>query len=46
MKGFRVTKNVKEINFEGIWGELEAKKIFPEIIILKVFKTKFDFHVK
>ena len=26
MRGIRVTKIVKEINFEGVWGELESKK--------------------
>ena len=25
VKGLRVTKIVKEIKFEGVWGELEAK---------------------
>ena len=28
LKGLRVTKNVKEIKFEGIWGNLESKKGF------------------
>ena len=28
MKGLRVTKIVKEIKSEGVWGELEAKKYF------------------
>ena len=23
----RVTKNIKEIKFEGVWGELESKKV-------------------
>ena len=27
MKGLRVTKIAKEIKFEGVWGELEAKNI-------------------
>ena len=27
VKDLRVTKNVKEIKFEGVWGELEAKKV-------------------
>ena len=27
-KGFRVTKTVKQIKFEGTWGELEAKYCF------------------
>ena len=25
MKGLTVTKKVKEIKFEGVWGELESK---------------------
>ena len=25
MEGLRVTKIVKEIKFEGVWGELKAK---------------------
>ena len=28
MKGFRVTKIVKEVMFEGVWGEVESKKCF------------------
>ena len=28
MKGLSVTKIVNEIKFEGVWGELEAKKLF------------------
>ena len=27
MKGLRVIKNVKEIKFEVVWGELESKKV-------------------
>ena len=27
MEDVRVTKNVKEINFKGIWGKLESKKV-------------------
>ena len=26
VKGLRVTKFVKEIKFEGLWGKIEAKK--------------------
>ena len=26
MKDHRVTKNVKEIKFKGVWGELELTK--------------------
>ena len=46
MKGFRVTKIVKAIKFEGVWDELEAKKMFPETFIHKIFETSFSFHVK
>ena len=28
MKGLIDSKNVKEINFVGVWGELESKEIF------------------
>ena len=28
MKGLRATKIVKEVKFEGVWGELEAKIYF------------------
>ena len=27
VKDLRVTKNVKEIEFEGVWGDLESKKV-------------------
>ena len=27
MKGLTVTKNVEEIKFDGIWGDLESKKV-------------------
>ena len=37
MKGLRV-KIFKEKTFEVVWGELEAKKIFSETIILKIFE--------
>ena len=46
MKGLRVTKIVKEVKFEGAWGKLEAKKMFPEKIIHKIFETNPSFHVK
>ena len=45
MKGLRVTKDVKEINFEETWGELESKKKFPETTH-KTFGTNSGFHVK
>ena len=28
MKGLKVNKNVEEIKFEGVWGELEPKNSF------------------
>ena len=28
MEGLRVTKIIKKIKFEGVWGKLEAKKCF------------------
>ena len=46
MKGLRVTKIVKEIKFEGVWGELEAKKMFPEKITHEIFEINFGFHLK
>ena len=27
VKGLRVTKNIKEIRFEGVWRKLESKKV-------------------
>ena len=44
MIGPRVTKNAKEIKFEGAWGELESK--FPETITHKIFETNSSFLVK
>ena len=32
---------MKEIKYEGVWGELELKKKFPEAITHKVFETNF-----
>ena len=46
MKGLSVTKNAKETNFEGVWGELESNKRFPETIPHKIFDTNFGFHMK
>ena len=46
MKGLTVTKIVKKIKFEGVWGELESKKRFPETISHKIFETNSSFHVK
>ena len=28
VKGLRITKNFKQIKFEGVWGKLESKKSF------------------
>ena len=30
VKDLRVTKNAREIKFEEVWGELEAKKVFRD----------------
>ena len=46
MKGVRVTKTVKEMRSAVAWGELEAKKLFSERIIHKIFETSPSFHVK
>ena len=46
MKGFRVTKIVKEIEFKGVCGELEVKNLFLDTIIHKIFETNSTFHVK
>ena len=45
LKDLRVTKNVKEIKFGGVSGELESKKV-PEKMTHKICKTNFCFHVK
>ena len=45
MKDFRVTKNVKEIKFEGVLGELE-KKLFSDAITYKISESNSRFHVK
>ena len=36
----------KKIKFEGVWGELEAKLLFAETTIHKIFETNSRFHVK
>ena len=46
MKRLKVTKNDKEIKFDGVLGELESKKVFPEAITHKLFETNSSFHVK
>ena len=53
MKGLEVTKNIKEIKFEGVWDELESKN-FPETVTqvsqivsnISIFETNSSFHVK
>ena len=45
MKDLQVTKNVKEIKFEGGWASYNQKK-FPEIVTRKIFGTNSSFHVK
>ena len=45
MKGLRVAKIVKEIKFEGVWGELELKR-FPETASHKIFETNSSFQTK
>ena len=46
MKGLRVTKIVKEINFERVLGKLELKKRFIETTIHKTTETNTSLHVK
>ena len=46
MKGLRVIKTVREIKSEEVWGELESKKKFPEIITNKISETNSSFYVK
>ena len=52
MKHLGVTKTFKEIKFGLIWDKVKAKKkkkkkkIFPEIIIPKIFETSSNFHLK
>ena len=42
----QAAKIVKEIKFKGVWGKLEAKKLFPDTNIHKMSKTDSGFHVK
>ena len=43
MKSLRITKIIKQIRFEGVWGKLESRKGFPETIIHKIFETNSSF---
>ena len=55
MNGVRVTNNVKEIKFKGVWGKLKAKicfqrKLFAKYLRLTVvfmcaLREKFNFCV-
>ena len=38
VKGLRVTKAVKEITFEEVWGKLEAKKCFHRQPFIKYLR--------
>ena len=46
MKDLRFAEIVKEIKYEGVWGELESKKKFPEKITHKISETNSSFHLK
>ena len=46
LKGLRVTKIVKQLKFQGSLRWVKNKKLFAEIIILKIFGTNCNFHVK
>ena len=45
MKDLRVIKNVKEIKFEGVWGELDQKIVSIEKTH-KISETSSSFDVK
>ena len=46
MKLLRVTKITIEVKFKKVWGKLEAKKLFSETHIHRIFETTSSFHVK
>ena len=46
MKGLRGTKNIKGIKFQGIRGELESQKDFPETIARKIPETNSSCYMK
>ena len=46
VKGLRPTKIVKQIKFEGAWGELEAKYYFQRQSCPKIYETNFSVSVK
>ena len=43
MKGLRVTKIVKEIKFQGVWGELGSKKCFQRQQLTKYLRLTLFF---
>ena len=43
MKGLRVTKIVKEIKFEGVWGKLESKNGFKRKSFTKYVRLTLVF---
>ena len=44
MKGLRVTKIVKEIKFEAVWGEVESRKGFQRQSGTKYLRLTFKFN--
>ena len=43
MEGLTVAKNVKEIKYEGVWGELESKKGFQNQYLTKYLRLTLVF---
>ena len=46
MKGLRVNKKVREIEFEGGLGRVRIERRFKETISGKISETNSSFHVK
>ena len=46
VKDFRVTKIIRKMRFERVCCKYSNKKMFPETINYKTFKTKSRFYVK
>ena len=42
----RATKNLRALNFEEFYDELESKKMFPQTITHKIFETNSSFNGK
>ena len=36
----------QQITFEGVWGQVRSKKLFPETTPDKIFETNSSFNVK